>query len=197
MLKTAAIIVSDGKDLLVFPADKSGLGYPFAGGLVPDAVLLEPSKAIKDLKIKPKIKMAWSEENANLVSQSIDGKGVDGKLSDRIKRELSKQMRDFTSLRDFFPQEQLEQFAVVAMMRTAPTTGMTVEQAKSKAAQYVSHQLVTDSLNALSMMGFTPNMKQLESKNPMRDAVKSAGIALADQENPENPTVDTEAETVE
>lgn len=191
MLKTPAIIVASGEDLIIFPANRSGLGYLFPKGLVPDDVLLAPTEAIEKGKFTAKIKMSWNSETNNLVPQSVDGKGVDGKLVNRIQRELSKQMKDFTSLRDFFPDAQLEDFATTAILRTSKTTGFTPEQARAMAAQVIDHQLVMDSMSALSTMGFTPNLKALEAKNPLRDAVKSSGLTL------ESKAIDTEAETVE
>lgn len=191
MLKTAAITVSLGEDLIIFPADKSGVGYLFKKGIIPDKVLIEPTKAIKELQPPARVKLAWSEENQNLVPVSIDGKGIDGKLASRVTRELSKQMRDFTSLRDFFPTSQVEDFAVVAMLRTSATTGVTPEQARAMAAQVVSHQLVSESISALALMGFTPNKKALDAKNPMRDVAMGSGLV-----SEESPTVDTESETI-
>ncbi len=193
MLKTPAIIVASGEDLIIFPANRSGLGYLFPKGLVPDDVLLEPTKAIEKGKFTPKVKMAWNAETNNLVPQSVDGKGVDGKLVNRVQRELSKQMKDFTSLKDFFPDSQLEDFATTAILRTSKTTGITPGQARSMAKQHIDHQLVVDSMNALSQMGFSPNMKQLEAKNPLRDKVIEAGVALADSKT---PTLEAEVEEI-
>jgi hypothetical protein len=60
------------------------------------------------------------------------------------------------------------------------------------AAQVVNHQLVSESISALSLMGFTPNKKALSAQNPMRDVAMGSG--LVSDEAP--ATVDTDAETI-
>jgi hypothetical protein len=194
MLKPGAITVANGADLLIFPADKSGLGYFFPKGLIPDDVLLSPTKAIKERGLVPKIKLAWNSETNNLVAQSVDGvSGINGQLSERIRRVMSAQMKDFYSLRDFFPASQMEDFATVAILRTAHITNYTPEEARGLAQSLLDHRALTDAATALSSMGFNPNRKRIQSANPLASRV-GQHLLDAEDEATDDDAVDVDSE---
>lgn len=186
MLKIPVITVADGENTIVFPADSGGLGYRIVKGVIPDDMMLRPKAYVAEQALEPVVRLGWNDETNNLVPLSVDGKGIDAKTAVRISKALSNQMKDFTSLRDFFPEATIEQFATVAILRTSAVTHITPEEAKTMAAAMVGHQLLNESVSALTGMGFTPNRKAISGANPLRNRVGQNLLADEDTDKDES-----------